>query len=70
MVAEQIITRVAEAAGAEKAEVEHELRIAMMHMMFSPDPSVKRQWESIPHKGELPSPAEFLAWAVEQVLLR
>ena len=64
----QMILQIAAKHGAEIAEIEHELRVAMMHMMFSPDPLIQKQWESIPHKGKLPSPEEFIAWAAEKTL--
>ena len=65
---DQIIPQIAATHGTEIAEVEHELKMAMLHMMFSPDPTVQKQWESIPHAGKMPSAEEFMAWVVEKVL--
>ncbi len=31
----------------------------------SPDPEKRRQWEKIPHAGEIPTPEEWLRYAVE-----
>ena len=64
----QTVSQIAARHGVETVEMEHELRIAMLYMMFNPDPIVKKQWESIPHESKLPSPEEFIAWAVERVL--
>ena len=66
----QTISQVAARHGTDAAEVEHELRMAMLHMMFSPDPLAQKQWESIPHEDKLPSPEEFIAWAVEKTRSR
>ena len=65
---DQIIPQITARHGIGTAEVEHELRLAMMYMMFSPDPIVRKLWENIPHEGKLPSPEEFIAWVAEKTL--
>ena len=62
------ISQIAARHGTEITEVEHELRLAIMYMMFSPDPIVRKLWENLPHEGKLPSPEEFIAWVAEKTL--
>ena len=35
--------------------------------MNDPDPEKRAQWEKIPHKGEMPTPDEWLEYAVKKL---
>lgn len=36
--------------------------------MNDPDPEKRAQWEAIPHEGEIPTPEEWLYYAVNTLI--
>lgn len=36
--------------------------------MNDPDPEKRAQWEAIPHEGEIPTPEEWLYYAVNYLI--
>ena len=49
------------------AEVRREIDEAIEIGMADPDPSVRKIWNTIPHKGDIPTAEELIAWAVDQI---
>ena len=35
--------------------------------LHDPDPAKRKFWEAIPHKGDVPTPEEWLKYAVEKL---
>ena len=52
------------------AQVETQIRLAMLCGRVNCALSGSSAWAQIPAKGDCPTPAELIAWAAAQVLLR
>lgn len=60
--AKAAIARIARDKGMSEAEVRREMELAIAEGMKSTDPDVIAQWKVIPHKGDMPTPDELIAY--------
>ena len=60
--AKKSLKAVAREEGVSLQEVRREIENAMRAGMASDDPEIQRRWSMIPHKGEHPTPEEFIAY--------
>lgn len=58
--AEQIYQRVAVQHHTSVDNVKKEIKLAMIAGMCSQDPEIQKEWNEIPHDGEVPTPEELL----------
>lgn len=43
------------------------MKIAMLSGLYNSDPQVKKQWQKIPYKGEVPTPEELITYLAEHI---
>lgn len=60
--AKKALKKLAKQKGVSEGAVRREIKIAIAEAMKSPEPQAKAFWKSIPHKGELPTPEEVIAY--------
>ena len=56
--------------GVSVAEVREQIRLAIEQAMNDPDPEVKKRWESIKFRNEVPTPEEFVVYMAKEVKRR
>lgn len=64
------LRRTAKMNNVSYSEMMEEIRRAMAYAMASDDPLVQERWASVPRKGEVPTPEEFIAYTSELILRR
>ncbi|MDE6132904.1 MAG: hypothetical protein K2G04_05975 [Oscillospiraceae bacterium] len=60
MKAKKAINKVAEQEGLPVEEIRKEMQIAIDEGLKSTEPQAVEFWKGIPHKGEKPTPEEFI----------
>lgn len=63
--AKRAIKNLAKQKGISEKEVRQEIEIAITEGMKSPEPQARAFWETIPHKGEKPTPEEVIAYIAD-----
>lgn len=64
---ETIFDRWAKERGITVEEMKAILSARITQGLNDPDPEKRLQWEKIPHSGEVPTPEEWLRYAVEML---
>ena len=64
---DQIISSIAKKEGITPEEVRTQMKLAMISGILNSDNEMKERWGSIPSEDELPTPEEFLFWAINKV---
>lgn len=59
---DEIIKKIASENNTSAEEIIKELERTIDDAMQNPDPSIRKNWERIPRKGEKPTPAEFIEY--------
>lgn len=57
---QRIIDKIAQKYDVTPESVYWEMQQAIDFSFDNPDPEVRKNWEAFPHKGERPTPEEFL----------
>ena len=65
--AKRALKKLAKQKGISEREVRREIEIAISEAIKSPKPQAQAFWNSIPHKGEQPTPEEVIAYIAEMV---
>lgn len=65
--AKRALKKLAKQKGISEKEVRREIEIAIAEAMKSPEPQAQVFWESIPHKGEQPTPEEVITYIADMV---
>lgn len=63
--AKRAIKNLAKQKGISEKEVRQEIEIAIAEGMKSTEPQARAFWETIPHKGEKPTPEEVIAYIAD-----
>jgi hypothetical protein len=58
--AENAIRKIAKRDGVSVEYVRGQMKIAMLNGLCSTDPKAKVFWDSVPHKGQVPTPENFI----------
>ena len=64
---EAIIDKLARERNITVEEMKEIISARIMAGMKDPDPERRAQWERIPHAGEIPTPEEWLRYAVDRI---
>ena len=65
--AQRALKAVAKQEGKSLDEIRSEIMYAINAAIQSEDPVIQRRWENIPHKGNVPTPEEFIAYVVNHL---
>ena len=64
---EAIIDKLARERNITVEEMKEIISARIKAGMKNPDPERRAQWERIPHAGEIPTPEEWLRYAVDRI---
>ena len=65
--ARRALKAVAKQEGKSLDEIRSEIMYAINAAIQSQDPSIQRRWKNIPHKGNVPTPEEFIVYVVNHL---
>lgn len=65
--AKKALKKIAQREGVSEETVRREIETAIAEAMKSPEPQARAFWESIPHKGEKPTPEEVVAYIADMI---
>ena len=65
---EHLFEKLARDRGITVEEMREIISARIRRGMNDPDPKKRAQWETIPHEGELPTPEEWLYYAVNYLI--
>ena len=57
----------AEERGITEEEMREQIQQRIIAGLNSPDPARRKQWEAIPHEGDIPTPEEYVRYVVEKL---
>ncbi len=64
---ERAMRQIAIKEGITVEDVRKEMIRAMLIGFYNPDPAIREKWRKIPHKGETPTPEEFIKYMARNV---
>ena len=64
----EIIEQIAVENHTTPEEVRRQMKLAMLCGMVNQDPEVQKKWGEIPCADTVPTPEEFILWAVTQTI--
>lgn len=59
--------RMAEERSITEEELKEQIQQRIIAGLNSPDSTRRKQWESIPHEGNIPTPEEYVQYIVEKL---
>ena len=60
--------RMAEERGITEEELKEQIQQRIIAGLNSPDSTRRKQWESIPHEGNIPTPEEYIRYVVKKLI--
>lgn len=66
-VMKQILNMIAKDECQDEETVYSQMQMAIDEAYYNADPSIKKLWEDIPHKGERPIPEEVIEYLVDKL---
>ncbi len=64
---DNIFKRMAEKRSITEEELKEQIQQRIIAGLNSPDPARRKQWEEIPHEGDIPTPEEYVRYVVEKL---
>lgn len=65
---DNVFKRMAEERSITEEELKEQIQQRIIAGLNSPDPVRRKQWEVIPHEGDIPTPEEYIRYVVEKLI--
>ncbi len=64
---DNIFKRMAEERGITEEEMREQIQQRIIAGLNGHDPVQRKQWEAIPHEGDIPTPEEYVRYIIEKL---
>ena len=64
---DNIFKRMAEERGITEEEMREQIQQHIIAGLNGHDPVQRKQWEAIPHEGDIPTPEEYVRYIIEKL---
>ena len=64
---DNIFKRMAEERGITEKEMREQIQQHIIAGLNGHDPVQRKQWEAIPHEGDIPTPEEYVRYIIEKL---